>query len=663
MLAGLPDGGCEQRWGPMGVERDYMADNYQIHVNFLPTEQELDALTVYRQRRSPGAKCPSKELSGHRLPESHTPHAPWVSYWLSPEPRDGFEPFELPATLNPEIANRWLFLGLWNSVRQRLSAEQFHIPRDGFIEQIEFPIHTHPEGTELLIVQPYFLKAAQQFGFLVDFHFQLAKDVAFGRRVQQLSLSLDRQGKRNLDYYVDRNEKIRSFVCKLWPVLSTFNPPGGTTAVRLRQECVALPAERLRSKVYVFGRNRESRSQYQGLRDHGPMTPITAPPRLLFVFREQDRQAARMLAVALKGSSKGQSFNFPGFASLFKVELDIDHDPVVLADLSQAEMHRALSRAREDKAKYPNLIPVVVLPDGDDNGYLAHKAMFAHAEIPTQVCTLRILSDPDSLKWAVGNLALQIFCKAGGQPWKVRPASADRSLIVGISQSHKLRVVGERTQVEKYFAFSVLTDSSGLFQELQVLGDSQSENDYLTQLQQSLQKILSSSAESFPRVVVHTSFRLKHAEMKAIEATVQQAVEGHARCQFAVVKVNHKSRFFGVNRAVNSLVPFEASYVRLGPGEYLVWFEGIYPDRPNVTRAFPGPTHLKFLHLDNQHPISSQILLQDIVNLSGANWRGFNAKSAPVSVFYCHLVAELIHSFHERGLPLPAVKDIRPWFL
>jgi hypothetical protein len=54
--------------------------------------------------------------------------------------------------------------------------------------------------------------------------------------------------------------------------------------------------------------------------------------------------------------------------------------------------------------------------------------------------------------------------------------------------------------------------------------------------------------------------------------------------------VNHKSRFFGINRSVNSLVPYEATKVRLGPHEYLVWFEGIFPDKPNVTKAFPGPT-------------------------------------------------------------------------
>ena len=103
--------------------------------------------------------------------------------------------------------------------------------------------------------------------------------------------------------------------------------------------------------------------------------------------------------------------------------------------------------------------------------------------------------------------------------------------------------------------------------------------------------------------------------------------------------------------------------MKLGPGEYLVWFEGIFPDKPTVTKKFPGPTHLQILRVSDNSVLSDDIMLQDLVNLSGANWRGFNAKSAPVSVLYCQLVADLVHDFHERGLPLPAVKDIRPWFL
>jgi hypothetical protein len=209
-----------------------------------------------------------------------------------------------------------------------------------------------------------------------------------------------------------------------------------------------------------------------------------------------------------------------------------------------------------------------------------------------------------------------------------------------------------------------MTDSSGLFKKIEILGESQEEADYLFKLEQNLRKVLAEIAGNFSRVVIHTSFKIKHREIDAIQKVIQNASTGEmSKCKFAVVKVNSKSRFFGINCNVNSLVPYEASCVKLGPKEYLVWFEGIFPDRTTVTKAFPGPTHLQILRTNEDNAISDDILLQDLVNLSGANWRGFNAKSAPISVFYCHLVADLVHSFHERGLPLPAVENIRPWFL
>jgi hypothetical protein len=527
-------------------------------------------------------------------------------------------------------------------------------------------METHSEGDEQLVIQPYSLKSLHKIGFLVDFHFHLRKGVPFGRRVQQLSLSLDRNGRRNVDYYVDRSAKIRRFLDARWPIFENLTLPGSSQPLRVSRDFVALPAERLRPKIYVFAGSKESRSQFTGLRDLGPLQPLDRPPRLLFAFREQDRPAARRLALALRGIRQRGQYNFPGFKELFKADLEIDADPIVLPDLSPASMEAALRRAATAREAFPQILPIVVLPQGDDNGYLAQKAHFSHAGLPTQVCTLKILEDEESLKWAIGNLALQVFCKAGGKPWKVRP-TAERSLIIGISQSHKSRLVGDQVRVEKYFAFSVLTDSSGLFQRIRVLGESPNHSAYLSALRDNLKQVLETNAGAFNRVVIHTSFKLKHEEIDAIQQTVRAVADATdpSKCRFFVIKVNSKSRFFGVNRSVNSLVPYEATKIRLGPHEYLVWFEGIYPDKPNVTKAFPGPTHLQFLRVGEQgvEPAEERELLQDLVNLSGANWRGFNAKSAPVSVFYCHLVADLVHDFHERGLPLPAVQDLRPWFL
>ena len=622
---------------------------------------------IYRRKcASPQEQRPLVDASAHKLPAIAADEEQWQSYWVLLEPCEGFEAFEFKPEWNADITRRIIFACLRRSIESQLRPTEYRFPDNNFIQEASLTMETYPEGVEELVVQPYSLKATRQTGFLVDFHFRLGKNVPFSRKIQQLSLSLDRNYRRNIDYCVDRSSKIRRFLERRWPVFQAVTQPGNSAPLVTSRDFVTLPAERLRPKVYVFAGSKESRSQFTGLRDFGPLEPLSGPPRLLFVFREQDRQAARRLAVSLRGLKQRSQFNFPGFKNLFKADLEIDSNPVILPDLSDKSMESALVSAKAARSNSPRLLPVIVLPNEENNGYFAQKAHFSHASMPTQVCTLRILEDEESLKWANRNHALQILLKAGGKPWKVRP-TAEHSLIIGISQSHKCRVVNEKVQVEKYFAFSVLTDSSGLFQQLQVLGDSENHSVYINALRANLRKALEENAGRFNRVVIHTSFKLRLEEIRAIQQTTQDVAKAtdKTKCRFAVIKVNHKTRFFGVNRAVNSLVPYEATKVRLSPSEYLVWFEGIYPDKPNVTKAFPGPTHLQFLRVNDDpvEPAEQRELLQDLVNLSGANWRGFNAKSAPVSVFYCHLVAELVHDFHERGLPMPAVHDIRPWFL
>lgn len=638
-----------------------MDSRYQIKLNFLPITV-VPPFVVYRNPRHDSDPKPTAGVFGFSLPTNRNDDAR-DKYWITFSPQSGYEEFGAQPDDNVYLTRRALFAALCNSAQTRLNATEFTIPGNKFIEELAFKYREYDEGHEELNVQPYYLKSQGIFGWLADFHFRLKAGVPFSRRIQQLSLSLDSSYKRNLDFYLDRTKKIRQFLDERWDVLDGVTLAGNTTPVAFSHEFISIPARRLQSKLYVFGGGREAKSQFSGLRQYGPLEPLAQPPRLLFVFRERDRQAARTLAMALQGSRTKERFSFPGFESLFKTPISIDGNPIVLPDLDAAAFGAALERVKHDREAYPSTIPILVLPEGDDNGYMEHKAVFAHEGIPTQVCTLKIINDDYALKWAIANIALQVFCKAGGKPWKVRP-TPDRTLIIGISQSHKLVERQNRRAVEKYFAFSVMSDNSGLFQQLRVLGDAESEQQYLTELRSNLTSILTQRAADFTQVVVHTSFRLKHNEMIAIEDTVKKAArEARHQCRFAVVKVNHHNRFFGVNPDVNSLVPYEGTVTKLGGGEHLIWFEGIFPDKQTVTKAFPGPTHVAFLRVSEEDAVGDESLLQDLINLSGANWRGFNAKSAPVSVFYCHLIADLVHDFQQGGLPLPQVQDIRPWFL
>jgi hypothetical protein len=640
-----------------------MAEEYRIHLNFLSVVGEMPAFRVYRKERVDLniARPENLDVHGYSLPVDKANLENRVNYWISFKELPGYEEVEVEPAFNNDLVRAAMLTGLRNSARAQLDPSKLREPDHSFVPELHFLLCTHPEGVEELVVSPYYLKSARKFGFVADFHFRLAPDIAFSRRVQQLSLSLDANYRRNLNYCVDRAEKIASFVRTVRNVFDYVMLPGAQSRLRIAEDFRDTPADRLRGRVYVFGSEKESRSQFNGLRDFGPLRPVAVAPKLLFVFRERDRQAARTLAGALRGSKQKERFGFPGFQALFRTDIEIDANPIILKDFSEASMLSALERVRAEEGK---VIPMLIVPDNEEVGYLNHKAVFAHGGIATQVCTLGVIQDDRMLKWATANIALQVFCKAGGLPWKVRPTS-DRSLIIGISQSHKILIKSDRKVIDRHFAFSILTDSSGLFQKIQVLGDANEEADYLSQLRANLREMLLSNASQFTRVVVHTSFKLRRREIEAIYNVTQEAASdpSTARTRFAVVKVNQRSHFFGVNRGVNSLVPFEGTRVKLGPGEYLVWFEGIFPDKLTVTKAFSGATHLQFLRISEDREVSEELLLQELVDLSGANWRGFNAKSAPVSTFYCHLVADLVHDFQEHNLPLPAVEGLYPWFI
>lgn len=631
--------------------------NYNLHLNLLAVEGDFPHFTVFRKERLSGEHAnPDGGVFAYDLPVNTGDLAARQQYLVTLRPRDEYTAFQISHDAKIDLTRRVLLDGLASQCASELNSRDYTIPENPFKREVGFLLAEHPEGHEVIVLEPYFLGATRQFGFLVDFQFKLRSGVPFSRRVQQLSLSLDANFRRNLDCYADRLEKIRSWIQRHHAKLFPIPLNGADSSLAIASNFVPLPARQLRPKTYIVGHNREYRSQFIGVKEAGPLEGIASCPPIVFVFRQQDIDLARRLARALRGSEP--HLNFPGFQNLFHLPLVISDKPVVVEDFSESEMQRVLARVTPP-AGQPG-IPVVVMPK-EEEPYIIHKSVFAHAGVATQVCTTDTIKDDYALKWSVANIALQLFCKAGGKPWKVKPTE-DSSLIVGISQSHKM--VGEEPnrRVEKYFAFSVLTDSSGLFQSLDVIGRGDRESDYLTELSANLKSLLTEQSSRFEKVVLHTSFKLKHREMKVIESVVKAAA-AEKKCKFAVVKVNQRNRFFAVNQNVNSLVPYEASYLALSHREFLLWFEGVFPDNPNVKKAFSGPTHLEFLKVSEERMVGEEQVLQDLVNLSGANWRGFNAKSAPVSIFYCHLVADLVRRFQERDLPLPEVKELRPWFL
>jgi hypothetical protein len=417
----------------------------------------------------------------------------------------------------------------------------------------------------------------------------------------------------------------------------------------------------LESKKYIFNNGNIEISQFQGIKKHGPLVRIAKNSLICFMYCPEDKPFSYELFHALKGEKFG---TFPGMEAMFSFSLGKEHViGLPLADYSQEAIAASISQLKEIAGDRPAL-PLLLIPwsrmectPEQDDMYYRMKHQFLSKKLPSQFVSLQRMRARDGLKWSVSNIGLGSFSKLGGLPWKLQPRH-DNCLIVGIGQAHQRLSDGT---INRYFAYSVLTDSSGLYDSIKILSKSEQKDTYLNGLTESIKSVINSMAIKYDKFVIHTPFKLRTEEVDAIKAGLKEVAER----EIVVIKFNENSKYFGFSLGNNSKVPFESSCVPLGRKQYLVWFEGLQYHNPTIRRRIARPMHVEFLYssmpdLTDNDEIS---YLQDAINLSGANWRGFNAKTSPISIYYAKLIADYIGCFDRLRLPEINIEDMPPWFL
>jgi hypothetical protein len=644
-----------------------MEQDYHIALNFFPLADQEFLFSVYRmpyqqeKKLEAFADCLKQKLPSSATSTSQNQQDDYRQYWVSFVPADDFETYMCKPRTNHRLTIVYLFELLKDKCRKVLEPSEYVI-EEGFVRRIGFILSEHGEGKETAWLEPYFLRTNKTFGFLADFEFRKGPDQPFNKTVQQLSLSLDRHFRENKNFYVDRFGKLQDFIQKFHPKLFPLEC-SDSQSIDVKSTLSLLDASTLSTKKYIFS-NGYATSQFRGIKDYGPLRPVRDDVLLYFLYRPSDKPLSYDLYRALKGDTYA---TFSGMQQMFGYELGQRHvGGVPVGDFDPDTVERSID-AIKTASNERLVVPIIIVPwhKGEedeaavDNYYLL-KHRFLNRNLPTQFVSLGTLRDKNKLKWSIANIALGIFAKMGGHPWKVEPRT-DRCLIVGIGQSHKV-IEG---QIRKYYAYSILTDSSGLYEDLRVLSRSPRQDTYLEQLTSSLTKILMEYTGRFKKFAFHTTFSIRKSELAAI----QKAIETHASktpnpTEFVVLKFNDNNKFFGYSPNSNSMVPYESSFVRLSSKEYLVWFEGLQYHNPNVYRRIGGPVHINFIYpgqeLDEQRKTD---YLQDAVNLSGANWRGFNAKSLPISIYYAQLVARYLREFDRLGLEEIELSNLTPWFL
>lgn len=643
-----------------------MSTDQSIALSFFELDTQDFNFTLYRRPYGEGEKSEDNPgLSKHELPtECTTVHqdADYESYWVSLDPRDDLVPFVCRPDDNPYVTCKYLYKLLKDKCISAVVESVYEIPtEDEFSRRtIEFVIDSFEEGDQIVWLQPYFLKSKQCFGFLAEFRFRAKWQFRQSTNARKLSLSLDSHGRRNRNFYSDRYDAIERFVSHQSANLFRLG-----RGISISSQMTLLEYRRLDTKRFVFANSGVSTSQFRGIKQHGPLQTVENGSKAYFVFREDDRPYSHDLFRALRGDTFPK--NFPGMESVFGFRFDgTNVGGTGIAFFDTGNIEAALDRILED-AGDRRAVPVFLSPfnkfsnsENDREIYAKVKHTCLSIGIPSQFVSIPLMRSKNQFKWAISSIALQLFSKMGGVPWTVEQ-STDNSLIVGISQA----LDRQGDEIRRYFAYSIFTDSTGRFRELKTLSEATGIDEHISNIKSNLRQAILTYSQDFDSIVVHTTFAIKRKELDAITDVIQSIdSESNEDKKFVVMKFNDSNKFFGYATDNNSMIPYESSFVPLSYREYLVWYEGLEHPSSRIPARIERPIHVKFIYPRiGFESVDTRAHLQDALNISGANWRGFNAKSLPVSIFYAKLVAQQYRQFKRFGLNDIDFELLNPWFL
>lgn len=632
-----------------------MAD---IELNFLPLSKQDFFIKVYRRQMvDPSTKSRTGSRFRLKLEDSEEYalfDVSWDSFAEATE-------YMVSAFENFDLTKQYLK----NRIETVLADDdsiKFYSSNNSFYKELRVVIEEHNEGQVEIRLQPYFLSTTNQFGFLLKHHFRVAKGQQFNREVQKLSLSLDHRYRQNRSFYSDKYRITTEFAGGVIRSLGEI-----TNGVSVEPNLVPVRSDSLANKSYVVGKGQISNSQYSGIKRNGPYQAVEDSVKFLFVFTESLRSLARDVYAGLDG--KLYSGIFPGLSPMFKLPFGQDlTDHQLINQYDQHAIKEISDRAvaMQEGGKYKVFVltffPASMSDNANKEAYSQLKLSAINNGYFTQGIKQETMGKKEQLKWSIGNIGLQIFSKLGGIPWLMSPAHRN-CLILGIGSAHAEDGDGH---ILRYTAYTICLDTEGNFRQVRPLSSSSNENDYLGELKKELiREISDEKNREVNECVIHLPYKIRRNEIEAIRQSVE-AVRTDVKFSIKVIKINTKHRFFGFSTH-NTKVPYESTMVKLSNQEYLIWTEGLQYGKSTISKRISEPIHVEFLYGAAGDYNEDKAYIQDIVNLTGANWRGFNSKAQPISIYYSQLIARFMRRFGESesvgDLSVLSQESSYPWFL
>lgn len=633
------------------MEKDF------ITINFFPLENQDFIIPIYKkncsnQETKKGFSFPVKVF----LLSSDNSSDEKEKYFITFDKQDNFLETKISSSENRNLTI-WYLSYL---IKRKCDALHFNFKvGDDFLNVIDFIIEESELGQESICIFPSYQN--KKIGIILDYHFFINKNIPYSIEMQKKSLSLDNEGRSNRNYYSDKHNKTKRFLASFFDKI--FKPLDENSKIIFSNKMENIECDKLKIKNYIFGGGKIANSQFNGIAKFGPFSNIKEECIFGFIFRNSEKSISYELYYALRGE---RFATFKGMEKMFGIAINKNNvfgEGVI--DYTETEINRIIN-ILINKYNGKKIIPIVLVPwnkttatEAESKMYYYMKYNFLKNNIPCQFVFIDKIKNENVFKWIISGIALQIFTKLGGSPWCLVPGT-EKCLIIGIGQAHRRNESGV---IERYYSYSIQNDSSGLFKEIKILSNNANKEEYLKGLSVNLNNIITDQIDNFNSFVIHTSFRLRKDELDTIKATIDSLASNKSDKKFAVMRFDDNHYYMGYDLKNNSLTPYESSLVRISANSYLIWFEGLQYGYTSVKERIGPPIRVTF---DYPKECPSNDLfnyLQDAINLSGANWRGFNAKTMPVSILYAHLLSGFIAEFDYLNFDEINIENILPWFL
>jgi hypothetical protein len=431
----------------------------------------------------------------------------------------------------------------------------------------------------------------------------------------------------------------------------------------------------LHSPKFVFARAKEHSDKFRGLQEFGPFQAVgTQYPKFAFLFPTEYRDKANSLYLALKN---GLGY-FSGVENVFRYSLTRESVCSVgtfsIREKREPDQVRAYTDALESwlaaTAERPDLVFIILprnlWPSGQKIYYRC-KALLLQKGLLSQAVTPEVIDDPSTSEWAVANIALAAFAKLGGIPWVVSADTADKDLVIGVGRSDLFEP--ESRIVRQYLGFTACFSARGPLRFMSLGEVADSRRRYLQSLGRVVKESLERTregADAAASVALHVPKEMGRDELDTVKNAVRETADSRV-VPVQVLKATDEKIFFAIDQRYPDGVPRKGTVIQVTDREFLLYTEG--RDEKDVWRGrAPGALRIA-VQGGIPSDLQARALLAQVYHLSQVNWRGFNARARPISVYYGSRIAEILSHLSPGEIaslyssPNRATLERRMWFL